>query len=303
VDIGRKDGKPYVVPLVTEWQVLYYRKDLLQKAGIKVPTNFTELEAAARALNTDGVAGFGSRGAGAAAVTQLSSYVYNYGGRYLDNNVAVFDKPEAVEAIKYYGRLLGSYGPQGVTSMSWEALMPVFQAGKLAMWTDASVFYGQIIDPTKTQIPADDVGVARLPQGPKADSPFIVVSWAMGVSSKSKAPDGAMKFLTWSTSKDLAAKGMAANITMARNSVWNDPAVKAATNPGLIETREHASKNGYPYDRPFMSSVGKARDLIGEVIIESINTRGASGRLQSMATERAAAVNDLLKADGEYGGK
>ncbi|MDR0708958.1 MAG: sugar ABC transporter substrate-binding protein, partial [Spirochaetaceae bacterium] len=248
VDIGRKDGKPYIVPLVTEWQVLYYRKDLFQKAGIKVPTNFTELEAAAKALNTGGVAGFGSRGAGAAAVTQLSSYVYNYGGKYLDNNVAVFDKPEAVEAIKYYGLLLGSYGPQGVTSMSWEALMPVFQAGKLAMWTDASVFYGQIVDPAKTQIPAEDVGVARLPQGPKADSPFIVVSWAMGISGKSKNPDGAMKFLTWATSKELAAKGMAANITMARNSVWNDPAVKAATNPGLIETREHASKNGYPYD-------------------------------------------------------
>ena len=24
-------GKPYIVPLVTEWQVLYYRKDLLEQ--------------------------------------------------------------------------------------------------------------------------------------------------------------------------------------------------------------------------------------------------------------------------------
>ena len=40
-------GKVYIVPLVTEWQVLYYRKDLFQKAGLKVPTNFAELEAAA----------------------------------------------------------------------------------------------------------------------------------------------------------------------------------------------------------------------------------------------------------------
>jgi multiple sugar transport system substrate-binding protein len=303
VDIGRKGGKPYVVPLVTEWQVLYYRKDLFDKAGLKVPANFTELENAAQTLNTGGVAGFGSRGAGAAAVTQLSSYVYNHGGRYLDGNIAVFDKSEAVDAIRYYGRLLGSYGPQGVTSMSWEALMPVFQAGRLAMWTDASVFYGQIVDPAKTQIPAENVGVARLPAGPKADSPFIVVSWAMGISGKTRDMDSAMKFLTWATSKELALKGMAANITMARNSVWDDPQVKAAMNPGLIETRVHASQNGYPYDRPFMSSVGKARDLIGEVIIESINTRGASNRLQSMATERAAGVNDLLKADGEYGVK
>ncbi|MDR2485895.1 MAG: sugar ABC transporter substrate-binding protein [Treponema sp.] len=301
VDIGRKDGKPYIVPLVTEWQVLYYRKDLFRQAGLQVPANFTELENAAQVLNADGVAGFGSRGAGAAAVTQLSSYVYNYGGKYLDKNAAVFDKPEAIEAIRYYGRLLGNYGPQGVTSMSWEALMPVFQAGRLAMWTDASVFYGQIVDPAKTQIPAENVGIAKLPTGPNGDSPFIVVSWAMAISGKSRNLETAAKFLAWATSKELALKGMASNITMARNSAWQDPAVRAAMNPGLIETQAHAAKNGYPYDRPFMSSVGQARDLIGEVIIESINSKGSSPRLPALAAEKAAAVNDLLKADGEYG--
>jgi multiple sugar transport system substrate-binding protein len=301
VDIGRKNGTPYIVPLVTEWQVLYYRSDLFAAAGIKVPTNFTELEAAAAALNKGGVAGFGSRGAGAAAVTQMSSYVYNYGGRYLDKGAAVFDSPDTVEAIKYYGRLNGTYGPQGVTSMSWEALMPVFQAGKLAMWTDASVFYGQIIDPTKTQVPAENVGVAKFPAGPKGDSPFIVVSWGMSVYSKSKNLDAAQQFLAWATSKELALQGMKTNITMARNSAWADPQVKAIMHPGLIETQAHAAKNGYPYDRPYMSSVGKARDLIGEVIIESINTRGVSTRIPAMAAERVVSVNDLLKADGEYG--
>jgi hypothetical protein len=39
------------------------------------------------------------------------------------------------------------------------------------------------------------------------------------------------------------------------------------------------------------------------VIIESINTKGASSRLAAMAAEKAAGVNDLLKADGEYGVK
>ncbi len=123
--------------------MLYYRKDLFQKAGLKVPTNFTELEAAARKLNSESVAGIASRGKGAAAVTQLSSYVYNYGGLYLDKGTAVFDSKPAVDAIRFYGKLLGNYGPKGVTSMSWENIMPLFQAGKIAMWTDASVFYGR----------------------------------------------------------------------------------------------------------------------------------------------------------------
>lgn len=301
VDIGRKGGKAYIVPLVTEWQVLYYRKDLFKKAGLSVPTNFTELEAAAKALNKDGVAGFASRGKGAAAVTQLSSYVYNFGGRYLDGGKAVFDSPEALEAIRYYGRLLGNYGPQGVTSMSWENVMPVFQAGKVAMWTDASVFYGQIVDPAKTQIPAADIGVAQLPRGPKGDSPFIVVSWGMAMSSASKNKDAAKQFLDWATSKELAIEGMLSNITMARDSAWADAEVRKIMNPGLVETQAHAAKNGYPYDRPFMSSVGQARDLIGEVIIESINTKGTSAKLALLAQEKVKAVDELLKTDGEYG--
>ena len=301
VDIGRKDGKPYIVPLVTEWQVLYYRKDLFKAAGLSVPTTFAELENAARVLNTGGVAGFASRGSGAAAVTQLSSFMYNYGGNYLEGGKAVFDTPESLDGIRFYGKLLGTYGPQGVTSMSWENIMPVFQAGKAAMWTDASVFYGQIVDPSKTSIPAEDIGVAQLPRGPKGDSPFIVVSWGMAMSHASKNKDAAQKFLDWSTSKALAKEGMFANITMARDSAWADADVRKIMNPGLVETQAHAAKNGYPFDRPFMSSVGEARDLIGEVIIESINSRGTSPRLDALAREKAQAVDALLKADGEYG--
>ncbi len=301
VDICSKNGSTFIVPLVTEWQVLYYRKDLFAKAGLSVPKNFIELEAAAKALTTKDMAGFGSRGKGAAAVTQLSSYVYNFGGLYIDKGKAVFDTPQAMDAIRFYGKMLGTYGPQGITSMSWENLMPVFQAGKLAMWTDASVFYGQVIDPTKTQIPAADIGVASLPAGPAKNSPFIVVSWGMGVSAKSKNKEAADKFLRWATSKELAVNGMLTNITMARNSAWADPKVKTQMNPGLVETQLLAAKNGYPLDRPYMSAVGAARDLIGEVIIESINTKGTSTGLQALATKNVEAVNNLLKTDGEYG--
>jgi multiple sugar transport system substrate-binding protein len=293
--------RSYIVPLVTEWQVLYYRKDLLAGAGLKVPANFDDLEAVAKKLNSDSTAGFASRGKGAAAVTQLSSYVYNFGGLYLDKGVAVFDSKPAVDAIQFYGKMLGNYGPKGVTSMSWENIMPLFQAGKVAMWTDASVFYGQIIDPAKTQLGADKVGIANFPAGPKTNSPFIVTSWGMAVAKQSKKKDLAMKFIDWATGKELAAKGMLANITMARSSVWEDKAVLAKVNPGLVETRAFAAKNGYPLDRPYMSAVGEARDLIGELIIESINTKGASPNLAKMAKDRVAKVNELLQDTGEYG--
>ena len=110
-----------------------------------------------------------------------------------------------------------------------------------------------------------------------------------------------MRFLEWATSKELAIKGMLANITMARSSVWEDKAVLAKVNPGLVETRAYAAKNGYPLDRPYMSAVGEARDLIGELVIESINTKGESPNLEKMAKDKAAKVNEILKETGEYG--
>jgi len=301
MSVSTYGGKPSIVPLVTEWQVLFYRKDLLAAAGLKVPTNFDELAAAAQKLNSDSVAGLAARGKGAAAVTQLSSYVYNHGGQYLDKGVAAFDSKGAVDAIRYYGKVVGSYGPKGVTSMSWENIMPLFQAGRVAMWTDASVFYGQLVDPAKTSIGADKIGIANFPAGPVTNSPFYVTAWGMSIASQSKKKDLAKTFLDWATGKDLATRAMLANITMARSSVWEDKAVLAKVNPGLVETRTFAAKNGYPADKPFMSAVGEARDLIGEVIIESINSKGTSTKIEAMAKDRAAKVNDLLRDTGEYG--
>ncbi len=295
--------KTYLVPLVTEWEVLYYRKDLFQKAGLKPPATFAELEAAAKKLNdpAGGIAGFASRGKGAAAVTQMSSFVYNYGGQYLDKGVAAFDSKPAMDAVRFYGKLLGTYGPQGSTSLSWENIMPLFQAGKVAMWTDASVFYGQIVDPAKSQIPADAVGIATFPAGPKGNSPYIVVSWGMAVAKQSTKKDAAMKFLTWATGKDLAKRGMLANITMARTSVWSDPDILAKMNKELVDSRAFAAKNGVGFDRPYMSAVGEARDRIGELIIASINASGASADLDRKAKDMAARVNELLEDTGEYG--
>ena len=101
----------------------------------------------------------------------MSSYVYNYGGLYLDKGKAVFDSKPALDAVRFYGKLLGTYGPQGVTSMSWENIMPLFQAGKVAMWTDASVFYGQIVDPAKSPDPGRIRGHRDVPGRPEAEHP------------------------------------------------------------------------------------------------------------------------------------
>jgi len=94
---------------------------------------------------------------------------------------------------------------------------------------------------------------------------------------------------------------MLANIPMARVSVWSDPSVTTHINPGIVDTMLHASSFGNPYPMPLMTSIVPARSLIGEIISESIHTRGTSPRLQTLASQKAAELDELLKADGEYG--
>lgn len=301
VYVGRKNGIPHIVPIIIEWQVLYYRRDLMARAGIRAPTTFEELERAAMLLDSDEVFGFGSRGAGSLAVTQVSTFLHNFGARYIYNNTAVFNTPQALEAFRLYGWLLGIYGPGAVTAMSWSQLMPIFQAGRLAMWTDSSAFYVPLTNPLNTRIPIANIGVARMPAGPGGSNPFIIPSWAMAISYRTRNKDAAMMFLNWATSREFAVMGMGAGINMARRSVWTDPVVTARINPGLVDSMLHASQYGYSFDRPFITSANRAMGYIGELIIESINTRGTSPRLQAMATERVNAVNNLLMADGEFG--
>jgi multiple sugar transport system substrate-binding protein len=112
----------YAVPIVTEWQKLFYRKDLLQKAGIPVPKNLDELMAAAKALNnpSEGTYGIVSRGQRGAAVTQFSSYIFNLGGDFIVNGRAAFNSvasPPAILTASRVAPIMPAFPPRGENTM------------------------------------------------------------------------------------------------------------------------------------------------------------------------------------------
>ena len=54
---GEKDGECYSLPLYSHAQVMWYRKDLLEEAGLSVPKTWDEFAEAAKTLTKDGVFG------------------------------------------------------------------------------------------------------------------------------------------------------------------------------------------------------------------------------------------------------
>lgn len=299
VEATTLNGTTYAVPIVSEWQMLFYRKDLFEQAGLKPPTTLEELEAAAKKLHNPekDIYGIVSRGQRGAAVTQFSSYLFEFGGDFLKDGKSVIDTPEAVKAIQFYGRILKEYGPPGVTNMSWPQAQALMASGKVAMWTDASTLLPGLLDPQKSKI-ADKVGLAPFPAGPSGFKPFNVVPWAVSVSAQSKNKDAAWEFVKWLSSKETMKKAQLAGNTTARNSIWSDSEIIAKLQPGLADIAKKTAATATPYDRPLMTAVVEARDAIGDVIVKSIES-GGTADIQSLATEANAKVNELLQKSGE----
>jgi len=289
------DGVLTGVPIVTEAEVLYYRKDLLEAAGIAVPTTLDELKAAAEALTDkdNEMYGFVARGQRSPLVTQFSSFLYSSGGDWFDaDRQATINTPEALAAIDLYGTLLREYGPPGVLNMSWPQAVAIFAQGNAAMYTDASSIYANVLDPELSAV-ADKTGVAVFPAGPAGPIMYNVTSWGLAIPSGSQNKEAACEFIKWATSKDIVLKTQGEGaVPGARDSVWADPAGSAAF-PADWVTAVAASSNGRGYDRPLVTAVTEARDIIGGAVTVSIE----GGDFETAANDANAQFQALL--DGE----
>ncbi len=120
---------------------LWVRTDLLEEAGLEIPTTYDELLAAAEALtqdtNGDGridIYGWGSPAAANGATwLRFNNFVYMNCGDYFDKEGnLVFDNPNVLKALKRYVALL-EYAPPDVTGWSWFDGIIAMTAGTTAM--------------------------------------------------------------------------------------------------------------------------------------------------------------------------
>lgn len=279
-------GKVVGVPLVTETEVLYYRKDLLQKAGLEVPKTLDELRAAAKKISegNPGIAGFVARSGISVGVTQFSSFLYSFGGEWFDkDDKSQIATPQSKAAYAYYGGLLRDYGPKPLnTSMSWPESSAIFAQGKAAFWSDASSLYQQVADPKNSQV-SDKVGYAPFPAGPAGAHPYSIPSWAIGINNASDNKANAWKFIAWATSPQMTLEVQKAGNPLARLSVWKDAGGTAGFPAQLVEAMNANAKEAVGYDRPLVIKVSQAREIVGKPFVVAM-TGGDSNAAADQAS-------------------
>ncbi|MFI9200484.1 ABC transporter substrate-binding protein [Streptomyces sp. NPDC053048] len=186
------EGRVWGIPMLVDTQLLYYRKSLLRKAGVRPPGTLDELVDAARELtdrNTKGLFLGNDGGAGALGGTPL----YAAGLSLVTAGGTVgFDEPAAARTLGKLHRLhaeksllLGAptdwFNPaaftQGLTAMQWTGLWALPQIRKAL---------------------GDDFGVLPFPPDGPAGRPAVPVgAWTAAVSSRSGHQEAAKAFVKW----------------------------------------------------------------------------------------------------------
>jgi multiple sugar transport system substrate-binding protein len=134
LDLVSADGKATGVPSDGWGQLLIYRKDLFDKAGLAAPKTLEDIRAAAQKLDQGRVAGITlatAPGDGFTAET-FEHVALAEGCRLVDGGGKVtFDSPPCVEALRYYGDLAKRYSVAG--NQDVDSTRATYFAGRAAM--------------------------------------------------------------------------------------------------------------------------------------------------------------------------
>lgn len=279
-----RDGLTVSVPVGTARQMLFYRKDLFEAAGLTAPpTDLQQLEEYAAELASGDVSGLALRGQRAQAVTTFAQFLYAFGGDWNVDGDSYGDSaitsPEALEAFEYYGRILRESGPDGVLNMSWAEGTAQFQQGRVAMYIEGDDRWPEFIDPEVSTLTEDQVGFASSPAHTS-----VVPAQALGIASGSNKLDLAWEFVKWASSKEMAALMQGSGVMGARDSAWAAPETAEAFPEEVIAAVQAGNASGVPYDRPRIVKVGEARDAIGNVIATAIEGGDIAGTAEAANT-------------------
>jgi multiple sugar transport system substrate-binding protein len=187
--VGR-DGV-WAVPWFTEARVIYYRKDVLKKAGLDPATAFADwdsfrstLEAIKQKVPRMGgksISPFGSPGKKAFdLVHHVMPFVWSAGGAELsaDAKKSTINSPEAKQGVMFMGDLVkdGLYDASELERDGTQ-VENQFKGGKLAVWLGGPWVLAsakRTDDPNWDDTARKNVGVAPLPKGPSGKANTFV---------------------------------------------------------------------------------------------------------------------------------
>jgi multiple sugar transport system substrate-binding protein len=281
------DGKQNAVPTFVDYWILYYNKELFERAGVAYPKTMDDVFAAAKTLTdpSKGVYGFVSRGLKNANVPVWTSWMLGQGMDTVSKDGKLLtDTPEAVWAAEQYKRMNREVAPPGTVGFNWNECQTSFATGRAAMWLDGIGFATPLEDPAKSKV-VGKVGYGVVPAGPKAQHSAIFGD-GLGISAGSKKAGAAWFYVQYITSKamqlDILRNGAG---SPARNSAFGNEEVVRSSKFGKqwFDCVLESAKIGRP-GLPVIIPVTEFRDVFGVALTNMISGADPKAEL-TKATE------------------
>src|SRR5579883_1421862 len=233
VESGRYKGRLYRMPVRSDAGVLYYRKDLLDAAGLQPPKTLADIISISKTLQSKGAAQWGYLWQGRQYEGLTAMFVEvlkGFGGFWVDPKTLTvgIDRPEAIRAVEFLRQTIAQgVSPPGVTTYVEEDTRRIFQAGDavfLRSWPYVWPLANQDSSPIKGKI-------AIMPMVPSAGQPrggSCLGGWGLGIAKTTRHREEALKAVRFLTNPSpQKAYIMESGYVPSRRNLFNDPDVVA----------------------------------------------------------------------------
>jgi len=226
VDTGRFEGKLWAMPYDTNGGLLFYRKDILDKAGKEAPKTFTELTALCPVAKQNGMDCYAGQFAKYEGLTvNFAEAVQAAGGELMtDNGTKAALGGPAVQGLSFLadGFKNGTMPKPAITYKEEEGRRS-FMSGKLLFLRNWPYVYGLAAESDPANKVKGKVGIAPLPGFTGAGSSSLGgLNFAVSAFSKKQAT--AVEFTKFATNQDNAKEmvGLTGNAP-AWPALYDDP--------------------------------------------------------------------------------
>ena len=292
---GLGQGPNYLgFPIRGHVQLLFYRKDIFAKHGIKPPETWDQMVEAGKQVQakTDlsGVAMYYGKTGGQNLMIWMN-YLWGMGGDLVDaQGNPVFNSAQGVAATQAYLDVMLKHKVAPAASASFnetDAVNSVAQ-GKSAMVPVWWWRYAVLTDPKTSTLKPEQVGFVPLPSMPGKDNTTYTNTWFYGINRNSKRKDAAMEFLTWLTQpsieRDLLLDKTKNEVVAVQNANLIDAAVNQRFE-GMHRAAAQSLKGAHGV--PLFAQWPQFSDLLEATINELASGQGDVKSALDAAAQRA----------------
>jgi multiple sugar transport system substrate-binding protein len=280
---GAFQGTQYAVPVDPNVQLLVYRKDLFEQKGVKPPTTWDELLAAAKTFHDPGKQQYGIA-VTASSDIQTALYMllamWSYGAELVDGGRGSLNSAAGRKGGEVFLELL-KFTPPNVKSYNFADVNKAIQLGQAAMAIQWASGAKPMEDKTRSSV-AGKLGYAQVPKAVR-QTPMRGV-WTVGIAKNSANQDAAWQFATWLSGREF---GQAA--------VTFPSATSAIHSPRFSVLRDQGTRAVLPYADTLLASlqITKERPRLREYADIQENLRVTAGKLTAGELTLEAALKEI----------